>query len=72
MRPIEELARRNHSEISNLKTEIKQKKDLIKTYKKALNKPVFKCHLCSKVSLIPSSIIKELFLTNFYEILILC
>jgi len=48
LKPIEELARRNHAEITNLKSEVKQKKDLIKTYKKALNKPVFKCHLCSK------------------------
>lgn len=49
--PLEEQARRNQAEIVNLKSEVKHKKDLLKAYQNTLSTPLFKCHLCSKVSL---------------------
>jgi len=48
VKPLEDQARRNQSEILNLKADIKEKKELISAYQNTLNKPIFKCHICSK------------------------
>jgi len=55
--PLEQRVEANNLEISHLKAELKQKKKVVEAYKESLRGPIFKCHLCPKVTCYYSTLI---------------